>query len=239
MGRFTGTLALMLAESPVLPFNVTRYTRALNQIVTQLKQSNAAIDFGPCGFVPNAELLQSIVFSRRTFGKSNQRLWQCSKILRWSNEVDGCEQVRFLCNARRWKRIDGVLFFSSPYEIRIYNDQLLQLERAFLNPLGQGGADSDMKCVEQFDSHPLCWVQFLCPSRHVIYAPAKTNKYAASGFPSIGDALANGDANEIKHQIAVATYFVRGALATLKNFHQFINAWIWRRVFSTLEERKL
>lgn len=36
-------------------------------------------------------------------------------------------------------------FFSSPYAIRIYNDQLMQLERAFLDPLGQGGDYSDMK----------------------------------------------------------------------------------------------
>jgi hypothetical protein len=33
----------------------------------------------------------------------------------------------------------------SPFVIRAYNDQLLQLERAFLNPLGQGGDYSDMK----------------------------------------------------------------------------------------------
>jgi hypothetical protein len=38
----------------------------------------------------------------------------------------------------------------SPYEIRFYNDQLLQLERAFLNPLGQGGDYSDLKYEEIF-----------------------------------------------------------------------------------------
>jgi hypothetical protein len=37
------------------------------------------------------------------------------------------------------------LSFCSPYEIRFYNDQLLQLERAFLNPLGQGNDYSDLK----------------------------------------------------------------------------------------------
>ena len=35
--------------------------------------------------------------------------------------------------------------YCSPYEIRFYNDQLLQLERAFLNPLGQGGDHTDLK----------------------------------------------------------------------------------------------
>ena len=33
----------------------------------------------------------------------------------------------------------------SPYVIRAYNDQVLQLERAFLNPLGQGGDYAEMK----------------------------------------------------------------------------------------------
>lgn len=36
-------------------------------------------------------------------------------------------------------------FFHSPYAIRFYNDQLLQLERAFLNPLGQGGDYANYK----------------------------------------------------------------------------------------------
>lgn len=37
------------------------------------------------------------------------------------------------------------IFYHSPYEIRAYNDQLLQVERAFLNPLGQGGDYPDWK----------------------------------------------------------------------------------------------
>jgi hypothetical protein len=37
------------------------------------------------------------------------------------------------------------LSFSSPYEIRFYNDQLLQLERAFINPLGQDADYTDYK----------------------------------------------------------------------------------------------
>ena len=45
MGRFTGMIALMLAESPVLPLNVTRYTTALRLIISQLTQSNPSIDF--------------------------------------------------------------------------------------------------------------------------------------------------------------------------------------------------
>jgi hypothetical protein len=63
---------------------------------------------------------------------------------------------------------------------------------------------------------------FFCYLRHIIYAPAKTNKYAASGFPAIGDAIMGGNRTEIEHQVAIATYFVRGALSTLKEFNKFI-----------------
>ena len=58
--------------------------------------------------------------------------------------------------------------------------------------------------------------------RHIIYAPAKTNKYAASGFPAISDAISDGNETEIKYQVAVTTYFVRGASSTLKDFDKFI-----------------
>jgi hypothetical protein len=55
-----------------------------------------------------------------------------------------------------------VFFFRfSPYEIRAYNDQLLQLERAFLNPLGQGGDYSDMKYERLlFFNYPMLFLLF-------------------------------------------------------------------------------
>ncbi|CAF2468459.1 unnamed protein product [Rotaria sp. Silwood2] len=92
----------------------------------------------------------------------------------------------------------------NPYEIRTYNDQLLQLERAFLNPLGQGSDYTEMK--------------------HIIYAPAKSNQYASSGFPTVSDAIISGIKTEIEYHVAIATYFVRGALSTLKEFDKFIAA---------------
>ena len=36
-------------------------------------------------------------------------------------------------------------FFSSVYEVRGYNDQILQLERAFMNPLGKDAKYPDYK----------------------------------------------------------------------------------------------
>lgn len=62
--------------------------------------------------------------------------------------------------------------------------------------------------------------------RHIIFAPAKTNQYAASGFPAIGDAIYLGDTTEIKNQIAIATYFIKSASTVLKEFNKFIFAWL-------------
>ncbi|CAF4274049.1 unnamed protein product, partial [Rotaria sp. Silwood2] len=94
------------------------------------------------------------------------------------------------------------LNIENPYEIRAYNDQLLQLERAFLNPLGQGLDYPDYK--------------------HVIFVPAKTNQYSASGFPTISDAIVGGNQTEINQEIAIIVYFIRGALSTLKEFDKFM-----------------
>ena len=51
----------------------------------------------------------------------------------------------------------------------------------------------------------------------------KVIKYAASGFPAISDAIASGNQTEINQQIAIAVYFIRGALSTLKQFDKFIS----------------
>ncbi|CAF3683585.1 unnamed protein product [Rotaria sp. Silwood1] len=84
----------------------------------------------------------------------------------------------------------------------MYNDQLLQLERAFLNPLGQGPDKPDVK--------------------HIVYAPATNDMYEAAGFPTISDAIVTGDQIIIEQQVAIATYFTRGAVSVLKDFGKFI-----------------
>ncbi|CAF1148812.1 unnamed protein product [Rotaria sp. Silwood1] len=161
MGQFTGVLALILSESPVLPLNISRYTSALIETMNSLKVTNP-IDLDPLRNAIN------------DFGKTAQDFAARSKLMDTEN----------------------------PYEIRIYNDQLLQFERAFLNPLGQGSDYTEMK--------------------HIIYAPPKSNQYASSGFPAVSDAIISGSKTEIEYQIAIATYFVRGALSTLKEFDKFI-----------------
>lgn len=87
-------------------------------------------------------------------------------------------------------------------QVRIINDQLMYLERAFIDPLGLPG-------------RPFY--------RHVIFAPSSHNKYAGESFPGIYDALfdienaADPDKSwdEVKRQISVAAFTVHAAATTL------------------------
>ena len=67
----------------------------------------------------------------------------------------------------------------------------------------------------------MCLISYF---RHIIYAPAKTNQYAADGFPAINDAINGGNLTEINTEVAITTYFIRGAISTLKEFNKFIAA---------------
>jgi hypothetical protein len=60
-------------------------------------------------------------------------------------------------------------------------------------------------------------------SRHIVYAPSKNNQYAAAAFPSIGDAIVNGDIAEINKQVAITAFFVQGAASVLKEFDSFFS----------------
>ncbi|NXD82623.1 FOLH1 carboxypeptidase, partial [Halcyon senegalensis] len=87
--------------------------------------------------------------------------------------------------------------------VRSLNDQLMFLERAFIDPLGLPG-------------RPFY--------RHVIFAPSSHNKYAGESFPGIYDAMFDiknkADQHEaweeVKRQISVAAFTVQAAAETLK-----------------------
>ncbi|XP_026155096.1 N-acetylated-alpha-linked acidic dipeptidase 2 isoform X1 [Mastacembelus armatus] len=87
-------------------------------------------------------------------------------------------------------------------QVRIVNDQLMYLERAFIDPLGLPG-------------RPFY--------RHVIFAPSSHNKYAGESFPGIYDALFDIENSadpeksweEVKRQISIAAFTVHAAAMTL------------------------
>ncbi|XP_059042855.1 glutamate carboxypeptidase 2 isoform X2 [Mustela lutreola] len=92
---------------------------------------------------------------------------------------------------------------NNPILLRIMNDQLMFLERAFIDPLG-------------LPDRPFY--------RHVIYAPSSHNKYAGESFPGIYDALFDIENRvnpfkawgEVKRQISIAAFTVQAAAGTLR-----------------------
>ncbi|XP_070577786.1 putative N-acetylated-alpha-linked acidic dipeptidase [Ptychodera flava] len=90
--------------------------------------------------------------------------------------------------------------FDNAMEIRQINDQLMSVERAFIDPLGLPNR------------------KFL---RHVVYAPSGTNYYAASAFPGINDAMYKIEDddedqwNVVRQQMAVAAFTIESAATTM------------------------
>ncbi|XP_077579242.1 N-acetylated-alpha-linked acidic dipeptidase 2 isoform X1 [Stigmatopora nigra] len=91
---------------------------------------------------------------------------------------------------------------ANPLQVRAMNDQLMYLERAFIDPLGLPG-------------RPFY--------RHVVFAPSSHNKYAGESFPGIYDSLfdikhsADQEEawNEVRRQISIAAFTVHSAAMTL------------------------
>ncbi|XP_077065191.1 putative N-acetylated-alpha-linked acidic dipeptidase [Siphateles boraxobius] len=92
---------------------------------------------------------------------------------------------------------------SNALDVRMVNDQLMYLERAFIDPLGLPG-------------RPFY--------RQIIFAPSSHNKYAGESFPGIYDALfdienvANPQKawDEVERQISISAFTVNTAAGTLK-----------------------
>ncbi|XP_021573647.1 N-acetylated-alpha-linked acidic dipeptidase 2 isoform X2 [Carlito syrichta] len=100
---------------------------------------------------------------------------------------------------RRLAQVD----LNNPIAVRIMNDQLMFLERAFIDPLGLPGR------------------RFY---RHIIFAPSSHNKYAGESFPGIYDALFDIENKadprlawtEVKKHISIAAFTIQAAAGTLK-----------------------
>ncbi|XP_045674024.1 N-acetylated-alpha-linked acidic dipeptidase 2 isoform X1 [Phyllostomus hastatus] len=91
---------------------------------------------------------------------------------------------------------------NNPIAVRIMNDQLMLLERAFIDPLGLPGR------------------KFY---RHIIFAPSRHNKYAGESFPGIYDAMFDIENKadprsawrEVKKHISIAAFTIQAAAGTL------------------------
>ncbi|KAM4664827.1 glutamate carboxypeptidase 2-like [Discoglossus pictus] len=89
-------------------------------------------------------------------------------------------------------------------EVRKINDQLMQLERSFIDPLGVAGNIN---------------------YRHVIYAPNQHNIYAASSFPGLAAAMFDieNDPNQeerwqqVQKEISIIAYTISSAASTMQD----------------------
>ncbi|KAJ6664875.1 hypothetical protein lerEdw1_005847 [Lerista edwardsae] len=109
---------------------------------------------------------------------------------------------------------------NNPLALRRTNDQLMLLERAFIDPLGLPGRPF----YRSFGAHTVLLYAHENPVRHIIFAPSSRNKYAGESFPGIYDALFDIESRpdqhkaweEVKRQISVAAFTVQAAAGTLK-----------------------
>uniref|UniRef100_A0A0B7B352 Aminopeptidase NAALADL1 n=1 Tax=Arion vulgaris TaxID=1028688 RepID=A0A0B7B352_9EUPU len=82
-----------------------------------------------------------------------------------------------------------------PYRLRMYNDKMIQLERAFIN--SEGLPDRPQM-------------------KHIIFAPSNFDFYADTFFPGISDTMYNINKgldqwDRLKQQVYIATFFIQSA----------------------------
>ncbi|KAG2469069.1 NALDL protein, partial [Polypterus senegalus] len=167
--RTAGNILLRLADSLILPFKASDYTESLE------KYSSTALEVFGNKLAANGIKLDSIKEAVKQFKTASSKLEQ---------EIQNVE-----------KNIEK----NSPLKIRMINDQLMLLERAFLDPV----AFPDKTYF-----------------RHVIWAP-KTS--SVSTFPGLADAFAKADRSnvksdweQVKKHITIVTQAIEQAASILE-----------------------
>lgn len=122
--------------------------------------------------------------------------------------IDGFKRSALLFE----KYVAGVDVRDDVMAVRRVNDQLIQLERVFIDPAGVRGRPG---------------------SRHVLFAPSAHDSYASSAFPGLVDSLfrietVEDDAaekaerwDEVKKQLSIVSFFVNSAAASLSSPTKF------------------
>ncbi|PVD19368.1 hypothetical protein C0Q70_19856 [Pomacea canaliculata] len=90
---------------------------------------------------------------------------------------------------------------SSPLQLRMVNDRLMQLERAFLDPEGLPGSPDQ---------------------KHVMFAPSQFDNYVDNSFPGIVDTMVQIQQgydkwDELKQQVYISTYTIQSVASTLED----------------------
>lgn len=171
VARVRGGLIFSLADSLLLPLDVTEYAHSLSKYAMSISQ-----------------IAQRHPEEMQTYQVSFDSLFSAVE--------------NFTVAAKGFHERLQALDKTDSLQVRIMNDQLMYLERAFIDPLGLPG-------------RPFY--------RHVIFAPSSHNKYAGESFPGIYDALFDIENaadpekswDEVKRQISIAAFTVHAAAMTL------------------------
>ena len=179
--QYVGELARQLADSYVLPYDIREYGKALRKYQTSVITNIQNSDANEL----EAELAESLRFL-------DEAIFKMTTV-----------------SEAFYKRIQRVNR-ENPLEVRMINDQMLKLERAFINPSGLPG-------------RPF--------TRNVIFAPSAHDSYAGSSFPGLVDTLfeihkLTGEdfterLEEVKKQFSIVTFHIQSAAALLQEYDNF------------------
>lgn len=142
VARVIGLAAMMLTDTELLPFNPVRYHQALTNLLN-LTKSAAPENINFSEF----RRLGTPLFSVNAMFQLRYNTPSINSKPTLSSSTDACRPLwtnpsEYTKHAEP-HRSAGWHF--SPMELRTVNDQLMQLERAFLNPLGNSVEQSDLK----------------------------------------------------------------------------------------------
>lgn len=175
VGQVWTEMARNLADSLILPFNLTDYSNTLKGLGDNLlSQFGKLMDDNG---VLTEYLKQAISNFTETANQFEKQILQVNKY--------------------------------NPIEVRRINDQLMQVDRAFLDPFGLPGRKY---------------------KRHLIFTESALDTYSGSSFPGLTDALTNIVHNQdvtnqweiVKKHYSVILQAIQGAAALLKDVDNFV-----------------
>ncbi|CAL1542368.1 unnamed protein product [Lymnaea stagnalis] len=175
MAQLSGEMARWLADSLILPFNITNYAKGLETLRNVLDK-----DYGP-------KLKANV-----------------------AQYADGAlEKViqEFSADVKKFETRIHAVDRNNPFAIRAINDQILLLERAFLNPEG-------------LPTRPL--------KKHMIFAENANDAYAGSSYPGLVDLLFEIDKEparweKVRQHFSAILHTIQSAGASLRETTSFMS----------------
>lgn len=202
-----GSLAVHIADEPVLPFEFTRYADMLAEFHDSLAATTAAdggTDAQPIGGVLPGMEAGPVV--RATDGEAapSDDPDRYIEVAEWGKSLD-LTRLSGLVNrfraaadafgeeiARMQDDVAG--FVDDPVARRRLNDRMMQVERAFILPEGLPGRE---------------WY------KHVVFSPAESDYYGSTSFPAVADALARGEWRAAQRELDVTCHLIQRAIDIL------------------------